>query len=106
MTHNVTIVGNPDDGFTTAEISDGNGTYLGRVFELVDGWYVQLDEPERLRDGDLVETIVEARTALLHYVNRKGAQFPEEWTVAAISLWLMQRDDGKGFTIKPENENG
>jgi hypothetical protein len=49
-----------------------------------------------------VEDIVAAKAELLHYVNRKGADFADgEWTAAGISLWLMQRDDGKGFTINP-----
>jgi hypothetical protein len=46
-----------------------------------------------------VQTILEAKNELLHYVNRKGAEFPEDNNRAEISLWLMQRDDGKGFSM-------
>ena len=106
MSYSHTIVGNPDDGFTSAQIEDENGVYKGRVFELEDGWYVHVDEPEQLRDLELVDAIVVAKSNLLHYVNRKGADFSQgEWTRAGVSLWLMQRDDGKGFTIKTDGEH-
>jgi hypothetical protein len=105
MLYKQTIVGNPDDGFTSAEIMDEAGNYVGRVFELNDGWYVHVDQPERLRDREVVEAVVAAKSELLHYVNRNGADFSEgEWTRAGASLWLMQRDDGKGFTIKTDGE--
>ena len=44
MPYKHTIVGNPDDGFTSAEIEDDDGVYRGRVFELDDGWYFHVDE--------------------------------------------------------------
>jgi hypothetical protein len=36
-------MGNPDDGFTSAEIyaADNLEDYMGRVFALSDGWYIQ-----------------------------------------------------------------
>ena len=90
MPYGHTIVGNPDDGFTSAEIQDEAGTYMGSAFELEDGWYVHVDEAERLRDPEGVEAVVAAKSELLHYVNRKGADFSErEWTRAGASLWLM-----------------
>lgn len=105
MRYKHTIVGNPDDGFTSAEIEDEAGTYVGRVFELEDGWYVHVNQPEQLRDREVVEAIVAAKTELLHYVNRKGGDFSEgEWTRAGASLWLILRDDGKGYTIKTDGE--
>jgi hypothetical protein len=100
MSYSFVIAGNWEDGFTSAEIEDESGTFLCRVFELHRGWYVHLHEPELLRDGELAEAIVAAKEELLHYVNRKGADFSNGgWTRAAVSLWLMQRDDGKGFTV-------
>ena len=106
MSFTHTIIGNPDDGFTSAEIEDEAGNYLARVFELTDGWYIHLDEPERLRNSTLIDAVVAAKAELLHYVNRKGADFSQgEWTRGGASLWLMQRDDGKGFTIDTDGED-
>ena len=88
MLYNHTIVGDPDDGFTSAEIEDTSGTYMGRVFELEDGWYIQVNEPEILRNPKLVEALITAKLELEDYVNRKGADFSiGEWTRAGISLW-------------------
>ncbi|MBW3623920.1 MAG: hypothetical protein KY468_10985 [Armatimonadetes bacterium] len=98
MSYSYLIMGSPDDGFTSAEIIEDSNA-IGRVFELEDGWYVHLIEPERLTDSELVNVILIAKEELKHYVNRKGATFPEDWSRAAVSLWLMQRDDGKGFTL-------
>jgi hypothetical protein len=99
--HFVQFIGNPDDGFTSAEIytADDLEDYMGRVFELSDGWYVQVDDLTTLNDSAFVKTILETKDELMHYINRKGAEFPEDVSRAAISLWLMQRDDGKGFSI-------
>ncbi|MCB1755799.1 MAG: hypothetical protein KDJ38_09765 [Gammaproteobacteria bacterium] len=106
MPYKHSIVGNPDDGFTSAEIEDDDGSYVGRVFELDDGWYIHVDEPERLRSSELIEAIISAKSTLLHFVNRKGADFSEgDWTRAGVSLWLMQRDDGKGFTIEADKDD-
>ena len=105
MKYTHTVVGNPDDGFTSAEIEDSSGVYLGRIFELDDGWYVHIDDLEGLRDPAFHDAILRAKSDLVHYVNRKGADFSEgNWSRAGASLWLMQRDDGKGFTIS-ETEN-
>ena len=98
MAYGVTVTGNPDDGFTSAEI-EIDGDYLGRVFELTDGWYVNLAEPERLRDAECVAAVLAAKAALLPYVNRRGFEVPEGMTRGAVSLLLMQREDGKGFTL-------
>ena len=76
-----------------------NGEYVGRVFELEAGWYVHLQKPEDLLKPGCVQAVLAARERLLHYVNRKGGEFPEGTSRAAASLWLMQRDDGKGFTL-------
>lgn len=97
----VQFIGNPNDGFTSAEIykTDDLEDYMGRVFELSDGWYVQTDDLATLNDSAFVKTILEVKDELIHYINRKGTEFPEDVSRAAISLWLMQRDDGKGFSI-------
>lgn len=102
----IQFVGDPDDGFTSAEIyeSDDVRRYLGRTFQLPDGWYVQVENLETLEDPNFIRSVLEARDELLHYVNRMGADFPDDATRAAVSLWLMQRDDGKGFTIKDEED--
>ena len=98
MTYELTTTGNPDNGFTSVEI-EMDGEYIGRVFELESGWYVHLQNMENLMKAEFVEAISTAKDRLLHYVNRKGCEFPEGTTRAGVSLWLMQRNDGKGFTI-------
>jgi hypothetical protein len=93
------ICGVVDDGFTSAEISEPGAEPVARVFELENGWYVEIDRLERLREPALVDALLQARDKLLRYVNRKGGEPPEGASRAAFSLWLMQRDDGKGFSI-------
>lgn len=89
----LTVVGNPDDGFTSIEISSSaSGDQVARIFELESGWYVELVNPEELRDQALIDAIVEAKNELLHFVNRKGVQFPDGISRAAASLLLMERD--------------
>lgn len=92
------VCGNPDDGFTSSEIYK-DGKYLGRIFELDDGWYVHMEELEMLKDTALIDFIKKAQDDLKHYVNRKGGDLPKDMTAAGMSLWLMQRDDKKGFSI-------
>ncbi len=98
MTYRSTICGVPDDGFTSAELGTESGDLVGRVFELDSGWYVECQDLDYLQEPQFLKAILEARDDLRHYVNRKGP-VPEGATRAAASLWLMQRDDGKGFTI-------
>jgi len=69
------------------------------VFELESGWYVHMDKPEDLLRPECLEAILAAKEQLLHYVNRKGDEFPDGTTRAGGCLWLMQRDDGKGYTL-------
>jgi hypothetical protein len=98
MSYEIQITGIPDDGFTSAEISgDGSGR-VARVFELENGWYVETEKLERLREPDLLDAVLRARDELLHYVNRKGGEPPPGSSRAGFSLWLMQRDDAKGFS--------
>jgi len=98
MKFDITIVGSPDDGFTSAEVLRETGDVAARVFELHSGWYVESGELELLRDPVFIDAILEARARLLHFVNRRGGSAPEGLTRAGMSLWLMQRDDGKGFS--------
>ncbi len=97
MPYGLTTTGNPDDGFTSVEI-EIDGQYVGRVFELESGWYVHVQEPDDLLKPECVQAVLAARDELLHHVNRKGGDLPQGASRAAASLWLMQRDDGKGFT--------
>ena len=92
------IVGGVSDGFTSAEIENEAQEVVGRVFETEAGWCVECDPLDKLQDAEFMEAALAARDELLHYVNRTGAGMPEGLTVAGASLWLMQRDDGKGFT--------
>ena len=98
MSYEVVIAGIVDDGFTSAVINDQSGKQVARVFELSSGWFVETDALERLQDPVLMQAVLAGRNELLHYVNRKGGVFPEGSTRAGISLWLMERDDGEGFS--------
>ena len=99
MPYRHTIIGAVDDGFTSAEIEDEAGAYMGRVFELNDGWYIHVQEIDRIRDQDLVDAIVAAKAELIHYVNRKGADFSSgEWTRAGVSLF---RRNGTTVPVLP-----
>ncbi len=41
----------------------------------------------------LEAAIAEARTELLHYINRTGANPPQRITRPGLALWLTERDD-------------
>jgi hypothetical protein len=106
MSYKITISGVAGDGFTSAWIEDEDENHLGRVFELEDGWYIHVQDPDRLRDREFVDTIFLARDELFHYINRKGLDLSDgEWSPVGISLLLMQRDDDKGyFSIKSDED--
>ena len=99
MAYRFEIAGIVDDGFTSAHINDESGNQVARVFELTNGWFVETNALERLQDPVLMHAVLAGRDELLHYVNRKGGVCPEGSSRAGISLWLMQRDDGKGFSV-------
>ena len=99
MKYEFQVVGVVDDGFTSAEISEGGSSALVRVFELEGGWHVEADRLERLREPELMDAVLRARDELSHYVNRTGGDPPAGMSRAGFSLWLMQRDDGKGFSV-------
>lgn len=98
MAIELTVTGAPSDGFTAVELVRGD-EFIGRVFELEAGWYVELRKPEKLLEAEVVQAVIAAKQCLLLYVNRKGDGIPEGLSVAGASLWLMQRSDGKGFSI-------
>jgi hypothetical protein len=97
MTFQMTVTGSPNDGFTAVEIESGN-ELIARVFELGAGWYVELSEPEKLLDSEVVRAVLAAKERLLPYVNRTGDGMPDGLTAAGASLWLMQRDDGHSLS--------
>src|SRR5439155_15880503 len=94
------ILGNVDECRTECEISDETATTVALVYEDDEGWRVNVLRP--LRDEEL-ETfnaaIAAAKQSLSHYVNRIGSNPPEHTTVGALSLWLMQKDDGTALGI-------
>jgi hypothetical protein len=89
----ILIIGDPQDGFTSATIDDNEGNYVGRVFELDDGWYIHLEDVNILEEIEVRKLIQEAKTKLMKYPNRKGAEFPEDMTAGAISLWLLEKSE-------------
>ena len=104
MAFELTTIGAVDDGFTSVEFAV-DGEYIGRVFELESGWYVHILAIERLAEPECMRAVAAAKERLLHYVNRKGGEFPPDASRAAVSLWLMQRDDGGVFNV-PNPDQG
>ena len=100
------ILGNVDECRTECEISDAAFNTVAVVYESRDGWRVNV--LKALRDEELEtfnETVAAAKQALSRYVNRIGTSPPEDLTVGALSLWLMQKDDGTALGINLDNQN-
>ena len=76
-----------------AVIDDDEGNYIGRVFELDDGWYINLEDLAMIEDIKVRTLIQEAKSKLTRYPNRKGAEFPEDMSIGAISLWLLEKGE-------------
>lgn len=100
------ILGNVDECRTECEISDDTAVTVAVVYESDEGWHVNVLRP--LRDEE-VETfnasVAAAKESLSHYVNRMGSNPPDETTRGALSLWLMQEDDGTTLGIDLNEPN-
>ena len=66
------VVGDVDDGFTSAEISEGGSIALVRVFEAGGGWQCGADWASASANG-IDGRGVTSRDELSHYVNRTAA---------------------------------
>jgi len=100
------ILGNVDECRTECEIADDTANTVAVVYESREGWHVNIVRP--LRDVELEafdETVAAAKQRLSHYVNRMGGNASEDTTRGALSLWLMQRDDGTALGINLHNHN-
>jgi hypothetical protein len=65
------------------------------VYETAQGFVVSypgagVPQPPR---PELEAAVEEARSELLHYINRRGEPRPQGITRAGLSVWLMERDD-------------
>lgn len=77
------------------------------VYESREGWHVNLLRP--IGNDELAAFnagVDAAKQNLSHYVNRLGSDPPEEITTGALSLWLMQKDDGTVLGIDLYKRNG
>lgn len=101
LMYRVVIAGNIDDGFTSAEVLAGE-KLVAKVYELPDGWRIDLLEANSQPFGQLTEAITEARELLSHYVNRTGVNAPAGLNAAGFSLWLMEMDDGTAMGLPIE----
>src|ERR1700722_2519907 len=91
----VTIAGNLKQCRTEAEISDESGSTLAIVFEDSAGWHTNVLDRKLVHvPGDLNKAIGNAKEALIHYVNRRGENAPENMTSGAFSLWLLEKENG------------
>jgi hypothetical protein len=90
-----TIVTNLDVGRAEAEIADESGNLAMIVYEHHDGWHVEVFNDSMAQATDEFRELHEGpKGALSHYVNRRGNNPPEGLTAGALSLWLMEKDDG------------
>jgi len=99
-------LGNADQCRTECEISDETPATVAVVYESHEGWQVNVLRP--LRPEELEEfnaTVAAAKQSLSHYINRMGSNPPEDATVGALSLWLMQKDDGTTLGIDLNIQN-
>jgi hypothetical protein len=93
----ITITGNPVDGFTAAELSCITGherRFVGRVFEREHGWHYEIVSTVSslgISLERLVSEIDKAKEALRPYVNRMGVNPPPGLTMAEFSLWLLAK---------------
>jgi hypothetical protein len=86
--------GNTEACRTEAEISDESGNFVAVAYEAQDGWHVDISKSLRPEEPESFNAIVEkAKSDLSHYVNRKALS-PDDLTVAELSFWLMEKDDG------------
>jgi len=94
------IIGNVDHCRTECEISDEAAVTVAVVHEDREGWHVNVLRPPMDKELETFNAAVEAaKQSLSHYVNRMGRNPPEHTTVGALSLWLMQKDDGTALGI-------
>lgn len=100
------ILGNVDECRTEWEIADDTAETVAVVYEGRDGWHVKVLRPLRNEELEAFNEAVEAaKQRFSHYINRMGGIAPEETTRGALSLWLMQKDDGTVLGIDIDNRN-
>ena len=95
----ITVLGNTQPRRTEAEIEfetpNGKIEIAAVVYETPEGWKTEHFSKIPLeKEDELNATIIMAKERLSHYVNRMGLNCPEGLTVAGLSFWLMENDDG------------
>jgi hypothetical protein len=101
-----TILGNVDACRTECEISDETATTVAVVYESHQGWQANVLRPLKNEEVAAFNASIEAaKQSLSRYVNRMGNNPPEETTAGALSLWLMQKDDGTVLGIDLNKHN-
>lgn len=103
QSYSVTIAGNVERCRTEAEIHDETGGMIGVVYEDAAGWHTEVfNEKVANRAAELDAVFTRAIQMLSHYVNRQGNNPPRGFTVGALALRLMQKDDGTAMGLKIE----
>jgi hypothetical protein len=97
----ISVCGDVTRGYTVAEIDFGDQP-VASVFETVDGWHIEFCSTEATSFplDAFSSAVVAAKERLSCYVNRRGESPPDGLTVAAFSLWLMQKADGTAMGVK------
>ena len=62
-------------------------------------------EDQLSRPPDFNAAVDTAKKALSHYINRLGANLPQNTTAGALSLWLMMKDDQTCLGVPLQQNN-
>lgn len=94
-----TFVSNIDARRLEAEISDERGNIIAIMYEDLTGAHLEFFGSHSPVDVPN-EVIKQVQIELSAFVNRTGANAPEDFTRAGLALWLMQKDDGTAMGLK------
>ncbi len=98
--YTVAVLGDVQQCRTQAEVSrvltDGSSHLIASVCETTSGWQIEIHDENSTKElGNLFDAAIrDAKARLQHYVNRFGENPPDGLTLAGLSFWLLEKDDG------------
>jgi hypothetical protein len=101
----ITVTANHQEGFTAAELTclfNEERHFIGRVFELQDGWHYELSSTVGkwgISAEQFIDDVERAKKTLQPYVNRQGINPPDRLSAAEFSLWLLMKGGGHESTV-------